>query len=780
MVEAGGRSGLMRRISTIVTRYFFLEGLPFALLAYLVLSFLIAIQQLGRQASITLLSLASFQESLFFVLLIVPGISLITLPMAILIGTLIALNRLKADSEMTAARACGLSPLATNLPFACIGVLGAIISLSLTMSVIPKTLQKLGQFRTLVLARGLIGQVKAQTFETRFPGHLVYIQQVDQRTGDWLGVFLVRQAREAEEQSLVLTARQGQLRIVETPEVALEIQLSDGVSLLMAEDPNQNSVATFEKSFLRLTAQRDIGTLDALSLVNRVQAMGNRQLASFITTAKGDERTVARIEWQKRRAVPVSNIILVLIAIVIGLRSQKPRSKAIGIALGFAIAVAYYLLLTAGQNLAQSRIIEPWAGIWAANVIGLVFAISSRYLKFNLRLPRLPYWRTIPRPTLSLPRTPTQRSPLTPRISNLINYLLISEIVRIFVLGIAVLVMTTLVFTLFDLIPSIARSQAQISFIASYFIFLSPQILYYTAPFALLIGTLTAYFVLSRSNQLVVLSASGLSLARIIVPILLFATTVATTLFFLSDFLLPYTNREQDTRYHQIKGKKLDQAAFGLGKQWVYGSQDQIFSFHFAKDQKRLLKTYVYKLKADRLLESVMFLSRADALPSTQWVVRDGWRISVAEGASSQASALPAGQTIDLGEGQSTFERTINESSKLSFGELNSYVRQLRRIGATGQAERIDLWRRLSHPMTCLTLIALAMPWVVARRIQSRRDTLAGVGIGVVISILFWLTTQAFEIAGKNDLLPVSIAVWGAHLTSWSLAAYLWGKRITR
>jgi LPS export ABC transporter permease LptG len=772
----------MRRLSATITRYFFLEGLPFAFLAYLVLSFLIAIQQLGRQASITLLSLATFQESLFFILLIVPGISLITLPMAILIGTLIALNRLKADSEMTAARACGLSPLATNLPFAFIGALGAVISLVLTMSVIPGSLQKMGRFRTLVLARGLIGQVKPQTFETRFPGHLVYIQQVDQTTGDWLGVFLLRQARDAEQQSLVLTARKGQLRIVETPEIALEIQLSDGVSLLMAEDPNQNSIATFEKSFLRLTAQRDLGTLDALSLVNRVQAMGNRQLATFITTAKPDEQTVAKIEWHKRRAVPVSNIILVLIAIVIGLRSQKPRSKAIGIALGFSIAVAYYLLLTAGQNLAQSRIIEPWIGIWAANISGLLFAIFSRYLKLHLRLPKLPKWKAIPRSrTLTSSRAPSQRSPLTPRISNLINYLLVSEIFRIFVLGVAVLVVTTLVFTLFDLIPSIARSQARIPFIASYFVFLSPQILYYTAPFALLIGTLTAYFVLSRSNQLVILSASGMSLARILVPIALFAATVAVVLFFLSDALLPYTNREQDARYHQIKGKKLDQAEFALGKQWVYGTDDQIFSFHFAKAQNRLLKTYVYKLKTDRhLLESVSFLSRADAVNGTQWSVGEGWRLSLAEGASSQAALIPAGQVIDLGEGQATFERTINESSKLSFGDLNSYIRQMRKIGAPADAERIDLWRRLSHPMTCLTLIALALPWVVARRIQSRRDTLAGVGIGVVISILFWLTTQAFEIAGKNALLPVSIAVWGAHLTSWSLAAYLWGRRITR
>jgi lipopolysaccharide export LptBFGC system permease protein LptF len=580
----------------------------------------------------------------------------------------------------------------------------------------------------------------------------------------------------------VLTARRGQLRIVETPEIALEIQLSDGVSLLMAEDPNQNSVATFEKSFLRLTAQRDMGTLEALSLVNRIQAMGSQQLAGFISTATGDEQTVARIEWHKRRAVPVASIVLVLIAIVIGLRSQKPRSKAIGIALGFSIAVAYYLLLTAGQNLAQSRILRPWVGIWLANMMGVAFAVLSGYLKLHLRLPQLRLRKSVPRPgPVTLPHHPAQRSPLTPRISNLVNYLLISEIFRIFVLGASILVMTTLVFTLFDLIPSIARSQARIAFIASYFLFLTPQILYYTAPFALLIGTLTAYFVLARSNQLVILSASGLSLARIIVPIALFAMLVGGVLFFLSDALLPYTNREQDARYHQIKGKKLDQAAFALGRQWVYGSHDQIFSFHYVNGQKSLLKTYVYKLKAGmQLLESVTFLSRADQANGSVWNVGQGWHLSVNQGLASRTSSIPPPQTMDLGEGQATFERTINESSKLSFGELNSYIRQMRRMGATADSEQIDLWRRLSHPPDLSDLNCVGDALGRSRRVQSRRDTLAGVGIGVAISILFWLTTQAFEIAGKNALLPVSIAVWGAHLTSWSLAVYLWGKRLTR
>ena len=757
--------------------------IPFTVLAYLVLSLLIAIQQLGRQASIALLSLATIGESATFILLIVPAISLITLPMAILLGSLIALNRLKADSEMTAARSCGLSPFATNLPFAIVGLTGAAIAMTLTLNVIPRTLQKMTHFRALVLARGLVGQVKPQTFESRFPDHLLYVHDIDSRTGDWLGVVLVRQTKDKD--ALLLTARRGQLRIVETPELALEIKLSQGVSLIASDDANHNTIASFDDSFLRLTAQRDLGSMDALSPAIQIQALNNAGLRDFIRNATGAERTIALIEWHKRRAVPLACIVLALIAIVIGLLAQKARSRAIGIALGFSIAVAYYLCLTAGQNLAQSGIVPPWAGIWAANAIGLLFAVVGRYLRRAISLatftPAPVGLPSLSKPTFSPARKIEGFSQSLPRLSNLINYLLVNEILRIFVLGAGVLVATTLVFTLFDLIPSIARSRASLTYVATYFVFLTPQIFYYTAPFALLIATLTAYFILSRTNQLVILSASGLSLVRLAFPIAFLAVLVGGLLFSISDALLPYTNREQDWRYHQIKGKKLEQAAFALGQQWAYGARNQIFAFHYSDVDKQLLNTYVYQLTPDtQLLDSVTYIKAARAQAASSWQVDSGWRYGLRDGKyAAPPEMFKPGEIVDLGEDAQTFRRTINESSKLSFAELRSYIASVKRIGAPTYSEQIDLWRRLSHPLSALTLIALAMPWVIARRFQSRRETMAGVGIGVVISILYWLATQGFEIAGKNALLPVSIAVWGAHVTSWSLAVYMWGRRLT-
>jgi len=771
----------MRRAALTITRYFFKEALPYAALAYLVLTLLIAIQQLGRQASLSVLAVATVSESIQFVLLVIPAISLITLPMATLIGVLIALNRLKADSEIAAAQACGISLHSLYAPFIVLGLLVTAAGSYLALEAVPKTLRTVNTFRTAALARGLAAQLRPQVFESRFPGYLVFIDAIDKTNGDWLGVFVLKQTSETE--TLLLTAQRGRLRITDISNFALEVEVTEGVSFVAGEDANKGSIASFDRSFFRLSGGNTEAN-EALGDVARVQSLRQGELLEFARNASGQTRRTALMEIHKRLSVPFASLVLTLIAIALAHKSHRPRSRSIGIALGFSIAVAYYLVLTAGQNLALSGIIPTWAGAWAPPVIGITLATVLLSTRFGLPSVQTFSLAWLRRRKAQAPAvvTESQRARFALlRFSTLVNYLLTSEIVRYFALGSLILVSTTLVFTLFDLIPSISRNRVSIPFAASYFAFLSPQILYIVAPFALVTATIGAYFILLRSNQLVILSASGLSLLRLALPVLALTLATGAALFFLSESILPTTNREQDARYHLIKAKKIEQAAFAFGRRWAYGNNHSIFGFLYSSVDKRLLNTYVYQLNQNTsLLERVSYLSEAVSRGGQTWEARGGWQYSLENGVyNSPPQPIGPGTTLTLPEGADTFSRTVNESSKLRLRDLRAYVAQLERLGIASYSERIDLWKRFSHPLSCLTLIFLAMPWVIGRKAHSRKETLAGVGIGIVISILYWLLNQGFEVLGRQALLPVWIAVWGAHLTSWSLAGYMWGRRIT-
>jgi len=352
-----------------------------------------------------------------------------------------------------------------------------------------------------------------------------------------------------------------------------------------------------------------------------------------------------------------------------------------------------------------------------------------------------------------------------------------SELVQYFALATAILVLTSIIFTLFDLIPAITRSGVTTKYAAAYLCYLTPQIVYFVTPFALLLAILTSYNVLSRSNQITALYASGQSTLRLGLPILMGTVFVISSLFLLSENILPQANREQDTRYHKIKGRKLEQATLAFGQKWVYGLNDSIYSYQFRDRDNHLLNTTVYRLDpTSSLLREVFYVGEASltATPNA-WQVLSGWNYVIRDNLTIQFQPLPAkSNLLEIQDGPGIFKRTVNESTKMSYTELSAYLNHLKRIGAPTTELRIDLEKKRAFPFSCLTLAILALPFSLS---NNRKGTLAGVSLSIIISLAFWSATTLFEVAGKRALLPTWMAAWGAQVLFLALGTYLFFTR---
>src|SRR5262249_39226678 len=209
---------------------------------------------------------------------------------------------------------------------------------------------------------------------------------------------------------------------------------------------------------------------------------------------------------------------------------------------------------------------------------------------------------------------------------NLINYLQISEIVKFFALAATTLVVTFTIFTLFDLIPSIIRSGTSLPYAASYLAYLSPQLFYYVAPCSLLVALLMSFNVLSRSNQLVIIAGAGQSRMRIVTAVLVTAGALSVSLWAMSNYILPYTNREQDTRYNRIKGRQVEQTTIAFGRKWVFGKDSAIYSYQRFDPDNSLINTSVYRLDDSRgLIRSTTHFGKATQVGASVWRADDGW-----------------------------------------------------------------------------------------------------------------------------------------------------------
>src|SRR5215472_5707957 len=92
----------------IFRRYILGEVTTHALIGTAIFTFVIFTKELGQILELVVRNSAPLPSALELFLLIIPGALTITLPAGVLIGVLLGLSRLAADSEITAMKACGL------------------------------------------------------------------------------------------------------------------------------------------------------------------------------------------------------------------------------------------------------------------------------------------------------------------------------------------------------------------------------------------------------------------------------------------------------------------------------------------------------------------------------------------------------------------------------------------------------------------------------------------------------------------------------------------------
>ncbi|MBO0723033.1 MAG: LptF/LptG family permease, partial [Blastocatellia bacterium] len=357
---------------------------------------------------------------------------------------------------------------------------------------------------------------------------------------------------------------------------------------------------------------------------------------------------------------------------------------------------------------------------------------------------------------------------------NLINYLIVSEIAKYFLLTLLALVVTFVIFTLFDLIPSMVKSGTSISFAMSYLAYLTPQLAYKSTPFAMLVAILLGCSILTRTNQLVVIASAGQSKARSTTAILVAAFILGSSLWFFSDYLLPFTQREQDIRYHKIKNKQIDQSTIAFGKKWVFGTNNTIYSYQRIESNNNLINASVYYLSAKRgIIERASHFAEAIQQTPVLWEATDGWTDIIKPDLEIERRPLEKGnQIIRIEDGPNLFRRIDNESSKMSSSQLSEYIRQLSVIGIATTDYKIDLLNRVAFPFSCMTLALLAMPFAITRR--ARRSTpMTSIVLGVGISLIVMLLITFFEDAAKQASLPVTLAVWGPQILLLAFGMYL-------
>ena len=767
----------------ILDRYILGEVSSHALIGTLIFTFIVYTRELGHILELVVRASAPLPSALELFLLVIPEALTITLPAGVLIGVLIGLSRLAADSEITAMKASGIG-IGSFLRILSVFFLGSwLLALANSVYLAPRSQQALTALQERLKGLQVSFEVQPRVFYEGFPRLVLYVHDVKPAQGAaiWKGVFIADISNPSAPK--VTLAREGIL--VSEGRENLHLHLLNGSSHETDPTaPGKYQISTFEETDLPIPLPQTAKDQAPPSL---------SQLSTFDLPAEA-ERTknpvLKRwywIEFHRRFALPTAAIVLALVGFPLGL-SAKKGGKSAGFVLTIVLVFSYYFVSLLGVSLARQGKIAPGLGVWLADV---VFFACGWFLIWRSEKRPLEIWGVkttwstlkarVQGGTLLLPGAPVEnafeRAVSRKRVFRATFPMLLDDyVLRDFALNFALivgaLVVLSLVFTVFELLGDILRNQVSAWVLGEYLLNVTPYFLYNIAQYGVLLAVLISLGLMQRYNEVTALKATGISIYRVLFPVLVAGAMIAGVLFLSDEFYLPHANKRQDALLNQIKGKP-PQTYLNPYRKWIFGQHSTIYYYQlFDSDKDQFGDLSVFRFNpANFQLVDRLYSSRARWADNLgRWVLEQGWIRSFQGSAIHEYRPFDVATFAAVSEPPAYFKKEVKQSLEMNYEQLRRYIHDLQQSGFEVIKLKVQLQKKIAFPVITFVMGVLAVPFALS---AGRRGAMAGVATAIGIAVVYTVISGLFEALGNISQLPPTLAAWSPDILFGLLGGYL-------
>jgi LPS export ABC transporter permease LptG/LPS export ABC transporter permease LptF len=772
----------------ILTRYITGEILSHAVIGGVIFTFVLFMKELPRILEMVVHNSSTFTSVFEVVLYMLPNFFMITIPMAVLVGVLLGLSRLAADSEIIAMRASGLGIGYFVRVASIVAIFGTLLGLFNSLYVAPRANQAiLAMDKALAMQASY--EIEPRVFDEEFHNFVLYVQDVRSGTGaaNWRQVFMA----DTTDPTTPLVTTAASATVANDSGQELLMRLRDGSRHeTVAGQPQQYNISTFNFTDLPLAAsQQSEGHLGRMDTA--IYALRMNKLRAL---THGPDGKKYQIELQKRFAYPAACLVMMLVAVPLGVTSRRGGKSSAWVAT-LALVVVYYSLSLIGIALARQNWISAFLAVWMANllfaagglllvwqmasggrVLNAIDAWFSRFYESLFAIPDKPIYAPLsgllsrfqPRPRRAMGRD------VFPRI---LDKYVVSEFLKIFFLVLAGFVSLILVFTVFDLLKDILSHDIGWSTVGQYLVNLAPSILYQTTPLAVLIAVLVTFGVLNRNSEIIAMKACGISLYRLVISIVSIAAILSLCLFLFDQFYLPQANRRQEALRNIIKGKP-PQTVLHPEQNWIFGQPhpgepDRIFYYQFFDPERSEfanLSLFEFNPSTFALTRRI-FAARAVWDPDTaSWIFLNGWQRDIDGASVSEYREFLKTSFAEIHEPPGYFQKESMKAQEMNFGQLDRYIGDLSQSGFDTMRLRVELWHKLAYPLMAVVIAVLAIPFAL---VMGRRSSLTGIAVAIAVALTYIILNDLFENLGGVNYLPAALAAWASDLLFGLVGGYL-------
>ena len=770
-------------------RYIIREIIPPFVIALLVFTFILIIPFIIDLAEAMIAKGVPWTMILRLILMLVPMSLALTIPMALLIGILVAFGRLSSDREVVVMMACGLSPYRLLRPVLVFAAVCWALDSWVLMKAMPDGNQASREIMQEIAMDRAEGEVRPRVFFEDFPGIVLYVRQVPPSGGGWEDVLAADTSNPS--QPIIFLAKRGRM-VVDRQAKTIQMVLEEGARhTTKLDDPSSYQILKFDSTIVSLNpdsvfptvaparGERELGVTELQARIEELRAQG-----------EATHNTV--MELHRKFSIPIACLVFAVLGVALGASNRKDGKMA-SFVLGTAVIFIYYIIMFGAQSLTKGGWVAAWLSMWLPNiflggaaVVLLVTRARSADQPIAIWLPAWWTRRTAARhaSTADGAALPARaRGPVVvlripqfdlPR-PTLLDIYVGKQYLRILAMNIVGLLGLFYISTFIDLSDKLFKGETTMSQLLAYLAWSTPQFLAYIIAIAVLLSALITIGLLTKNSELIVMRACGISLYRTALPLLAFAAGASVVLFAMEDRLLAAANGRAERLQHIIRTGS-PQTFDVINRKWLVGRNGEIYHYQYYDQRGRDLNGLsVFKYDAaTRTVTVRLFAQRAEHVPnqdgtSIEWRLKQGWSRQFGGDAGDKPFEQFTDKVVPLEE-PDYFVTEAPAPDRMNYRQLQGYITELRASGYDVLENEVGLYRKIAFPFVTLVMTLIAVPFAVT---TGRRGAMYGIGIGIVLALIYWTMISVFAAFGAAGLIHPMLAAWAPNLVFGAAAAAL-------
>lgn len=316
-----------------------------------------------------------------------------------------------------------------------------------------------------------------------------------------------------------------------------------------------------------------------------------------------------------------------------------------------------------------------------------------------------------------------------------------------------------LVIDIFDRLPRILKHNADYLLIAQYFLLRIPYLMVLVSPVIVLLTGLFLMSTLSKYHESIAIRAAGISILRMVLPILIVGFFMSIAIGVFGEFVLPHTEAYRNQIYTvDIKKQQLEDVKLRSNIHYS-GSNNYLYYIGFFDGYQNIMRviditqfdknkgSVLRKIQANEAVwngEDWIFIKCYD-----RWFKND----KLTQYVYSERVKIP-----EVKAGPSDFIKSAKSNMSMNYMELKEYIASLKKIGEKYHSEQVDLFMKISFPLANFIIILFCIP-LASTSVRSKGRGIIFL-IGLIICFVYLTTLRVCQSLGYNEILSPIWAAW--------------------